>query len=46
VHSGHSIFQGKCKLLTNSEYKKYIQYSKKIESKPYFSGQAQVAQKS
>jgi len=42
----NSVFQGKRKLLKNSDCKKYIPYSEKFQEKLCFSGQAQVAQKS
>ena len=41
-----SVFQGKRKLLKNSERKKYIPYSEKFMGNSVFSGQAQVTQNS
>jgi len=35
---GHSVFQGKRKLLKNPECKKYIQYSEKFQGKLCFAG--------
>jgi len=46
TNSGHTVFQGKHKLLKHLEFKKYISIQRKIQGKLCFSGQAQVAQKS
>jgi len=40
------FFQGKRKLLKNSECKKYIQHSENFHGNSVFPGQAQVSQKS
>jgi len=42
----NSVFQGKHKLLKNSECKNYIQCSENFQGKFCFSGQAQVVQNS
>ena len=38
MKSGHSVFQGKRKLLKNPECKKYIQYSENFQGKLCFAG--------
>jgi len=43
VNSGHTVFQGKRKLLVNPvNGKKYIQYSEKFQGKLCFSGQRKL----
>jgi len=44
-NSRATVFQGKRKLLKNSECKKYVPDGEKFQGN-YFSGQVQVAQKS
>jgi len=44
VNSGHTVFQGKQKLLKHPECKKYIKYSQKFHNK-LFSEQTQSSSK-
>ena len=46
VNSGHTVFQGKQKLLKHPECKTYIKYSEQFHDKLCFQGKPQAAQKS